>query len=688
MTIQSNTTRVAFTTDGATTVFPVNIQAYQAADFLVTLTAAASAGGGESVLALNSAYTLASSGTETPPQWTLTTIGTLAAGQTLQVILAPAQVQQSQYVAGQAFPSSTVQTNLDRLTQMVLRLQDQINRCVRFPDGDVLPGSSLLPAAGARASQIFTTDANGNVALATTVPAGTVLSASSIGLLVWPQTAAESLAGVTPTYYQYAPGDVRRYGARGDGVTDDTAALNSACKSGANVYIDPSMTVGISSTVTITTTGCRMYGSGTIQALSTFVPVTNFLGPSVILMVEVTGQRVVIDGLTFNGSSIPTAGTTNNCVIGAPSAAASLMVKSCSFLGFVTAGNGSYIIANQTAYVVITGNYATGGPGFSFTQGRGCVVSDNTVVNPANEAIVFNSTSSTGAVCTGNTVYNSNSANNSPMIVFEDGPGDFTCVGNALTGFGAGIACHNVLYNTDVAAGGVIANNKIDMGGALGAGTSVVIQGLYVSQHYANVKVEGNHINNLPTGLASGSSAALISVNGGTFSNNYIDGTGPAIGASVQFVVGDVVANGITVSNNVIRSSGKCVLFAAGNYNSGVVTFEGGKFYGGTDGIDSDTNAPSNFVCYLTNLQDFNVATPLRMTTYLGSRATLFNAGGWQLPHWIHQRTTIWGNAAPTTGTYFVGDEVKNISPTATGTYSWVCTTAGSPGTWTGITIP
>jgi hypothetical protein len=38
--------------------------------------------------------------------------------------------------------------------------------------------------------------------------------------------------------------------------------------------------------------------------------------------------------------------------------------------------------------------------------------------------------------------------------------------------------------------------------------------------------------------------------------------------------------------------------------------------------------------------------------------------------------------AAPTYGTYIVGDEVVNSAPAPSGTYGWVCTTAGSPGTW------
>lgn len=66
-----------------------------------------------------------------------------------------------------------------------------------------------------------------------------------VGQTLYPRTAAEIAAGVTPTNYLYAPGDVRRYGAVGDNSTDCTTAIQSAIDvaksatagSGGEVYL-------------------------------------------------------------------------------------------------------------------------------------------------------------------------------------------------------------------------------------------------------------------------------------------------------------------------------------------------------------------------------------------------------------------------------------------------------------------
>lgn len=49
----------------------------------------------------------------------------------------------------------------------------------------------------------------------------------SLGLVIYPRTVAEISASVTPTFYIYPEGDIRRYGAT-TGATDNSAAINAA----------------------------------------------------------------------------------------------------------------------------------------------------------------------------------------------------------------------------------------------------------------------------------------------------------------------------------------------------------------------------------------------------------------------------------------------------------------------------
>lgn len=50
------------------------------------------------------------------------------------------------------------------------------------------------------------------------------------------------------------------------------------------------------------------------------------------------------------------------------------------------------------------------------------------------------------------------------------------------------------------------------------------------------------------------------------------------------------------------------------------------------------------------------------------------------IPNYGH--AVIFGDAAPTTGTWGRGDIVFDNTPTAGSFIGWVCTTAGTPGTW------
>lgn len=225
MTIASPVTRISFLTDGVSTVFPVNIQAYLASDFLAVLTNVAS--GVTNVWYLNNQYTLASSGSLAPPFWTLTTPTAIPVGSVIQVILDPNQTQQTQYVFAQAFPSSSVQQNMDRLTQQVLRLQDQVNRTLRAPDGDIAPSMQLVPAIN-RAMMYQAYDINGNAVTVTNLPSGTGLTPSGLGAVLYPALATESnVVNSTKPYF-----NVDRYGLNIiPGITPMDAAVQAAYNS-------------------------------------------------------------------------------------------------------------------------------------------------------------------------------------------------------------------------------------------------------------------------------------------------------------------------------------------------------------------------------------------------------------------------------------------------------------------------
>lgn len=95
------------------------------------------------------------------------------------------------------------------------------------------------------------------------------------------RTPAEVAAGVTPINTAYDPYNVRRYGAKGDGVTDDTAAINAAIlvasqtNAGApgSAVLFPVGTYEISSTITLPN-HVKLVGANkeasVIQAISTW----------------------------------------------------------------------------------------------------------------------------------------------------------------------------------------------------------------------------------------------------------------------------------------------------------------------------------------------------------------------------------------------------------------------------------
>lgn len=136
----------------------------------------------------------------------------------------------------------------------------------------VFPAIYLDPSAGYDYKAICKTSATGSqVWSEDNIPATSTFR--------HPRTSAEIAAGVTPTDYSYEPGDVRRYGATGDGTTDDTTAIQAALdqleSDGANVVFEPktynlgSRSGGVTVLTLASATGGVIHGNGAVLKVTT-----------------------------------------------------------------------------------------------------------------------------------------------------------------------------------------------------------------------------------------------------------------------------------------------------------------------------------------------------------------------------------------------------------------------------------
>lgn len=228
MTISSTPSEVRYATDGVTTSFPIPFVFDTTADLKVLLTDEDG-----NVSELTTGFTATGGNGSTGA---LVFAAAPAANQTVTILDDPEVKQSIDYVSNDAFPAETHERGLDYGRRIDKRLRQMILRCMRVPDGDpALSGDLELPSVQNRANRLLAFDQNGKpeTAVATDV-AINALTRSIIGQLLYPQTAAEAAAGVTPTNYAYPPGDLRRYGAVGDGVTDDTAAIQAAINATPN----------------------------------------------------------------------------------------------------------------------------------------------------------------------------------------------------------------------------------------------------------------------------------------------------------------------------------------------------------------------------------------------------------------------------------------------------------------------
>ncbi len=224
MTIPSAPSEITYAGDGVSTVFPITFVFDTSGDLKVSTTDADG-----NIAVLSSGFSVTGGGGSTG-SLTLTG-GPLASGTTLTILDDPLITQNADYVSNDPFPAKTHERALDRGVRISKRLAQLVRRAVRTPDGDPITDNTLGSVNNRKGKYLFFNVVTGAIEYATAL-IGNTLSQSIIGSFLWPQTADESAAGVTPSDLHRPDSvpwyDARRAGAVTDNVTDNTTAVQRA----------------------------------------------------------------------------------------------------------------------------------------------------------------------------------------------------------------------------------------------------------------------------------------------------------------------------------------------------------------------------------------------------------------------------------------------------------------------------
>lgn len=236
--IPRGTPRVQYVGDGVQKSFTYPFPIFETGDLQVHLGAALQSTG----------YSVSGAGATAGGAVTFTTAPASGTAVTLRRRIAVERT--SDFLESGPLPAASLNTEFDRLTAALQQVAGDQELMLRYADTD-LPANAMLPGRAVRAGQLFCFDSTGNPtvrppvdeeALSTYVPPGAGAVARPV---------REKLSDVA---------SVRDFGAIGDGVTDDTVAIQAALTSAKAVYVPPG-TYRISNTLTVTY-GRALYGAG------------------------------------------------------------------------------------------------------------------------------------------------------------------------------------------------------------------------------------------------------------------------------------------------------------------------------------------------------------------------------------------------------------------------------------------
>ena len=569
-------------------------------------------------------------------------------------------------------------------------------------------------------------------------------NAAIIGAVLFPRSAAEIAAGVTPSAYQYIWGDVRRYGAVLDGLTDDTTALQNWAKVGGDLSFPVAQTALISALIPLVSNSTLTFVKG-----GTISSTTN------IILLSLTGlTNVVIRGASFVQSGIasgePAGISLTNCTY--------CTIENCYFNGMLYNG----IIGAAISNCRICNNGFVGSGAAQLQDSGDIQITSSASVTSADNVIDGNFCYGGGefgiavwdpysGVLPVNNVVSNNRVNGASgygiLIYMPDGGDSYNqVIGNHVEGITGAIATNPSsgagIYVTGAGAGGtVVADNTVFNCCINTANASLAPAGIGVNGGPplggAPIVIEGNVV----TGMTQYHGILVTGANGVTINGNSV--RMPAAQTTIGHAVSVVNTNNATVTANAIRllsttqnQSGVFVEAIGSNYSdltiasntiggghaSQIRMVNNGQTYSHVS-IVGNVCSGGDANCIPLLLESGSVteaqvvgntlpsasATAISQTACVGIRyscnfvtgtgAVLLTSGVCTAS--FYDRTNygsgaaggvdnagtgfiieILGTAVPSVGTWAVGDTVRNSAPSAAGVYEWICTAAGTPGTW------
>jgi hypothetical protein len=447
--------------------------------------------GAETVLTVNTDYTVTLNGNQdSNPGGNVILPAVLASGYTLTISSDIANLQPTDLTNQGGFYPEVITDALDRATIQIQQMSEDVGRSLKGPisDGNL---NMELPTAAIRASKYLVFDANGlpipsagsgtDSALRTDL-ANTEVTTAGAGLVGFRNADASSVGRTVLSKLRDVV-SLKDFGAVGDNVADDTAALNAAlafCNTNSRTLFIPSGNYKITSNITVPVAPSTGRSFGIIGEGKHFEQsVLRFTGASVTTGLTLQSPigtyqyRGLFSGFMLYFSSGATGGMTisyahhpevnsicvYNTVGGAGSPGLTLdncnapRVSNCLMLGCGSSTKGAMYL-NKCTVAYVDCNYLSGQVFAGIQVERGTATLQSNAIESSGYLILAGEESES-TFATDIYAFSNN---------LENPTGSYIRVGQGVTGGAASATSATIRDNVGSPAGSTSINHCIDIG--------------------------------------------------------------------------------------------------------------------------------------------------------------------------------------------------------------------------------